>query len=112
MTVQYVRKTLDDENELLTHLISEIRGYDVSGFTGSAKYIARSWIRFLDERRDTNRELIAQDRDEIRRDLNEERTQIEAYIDHTDELSRPYREQWRKFLNCEKDILDKLIDKM
>jgi hypothetical protein len=43
-------------------------------------------------------------------DLTEEKCQVEQYVKATDSTAG-YREAWGKFLTCERDILNKLLDR-
>ncbi|MDH3380917.1 MAG: hypothetical protein OEQ39_28725, partial [Gammaproteobacteria bacterium] len=90
-------------------MIKCVQEYDGSHFTNQGKFIQNSWERFLNDRRTTNSTLLESDAN-IKADLNSERIQVEAYIAQTDPDPN-YSETWRKFLVCEKEILDHLIER-
>lgn len=107
MTTQYVIKTLLNENQLLNDVIKYINAYDVSNFTGSARYISKSWELFLKERYNSNAALTDQPAT-LKNDLENEKAQVDNYsLQNTAEKN--YTEQWPKFLKCESDILNHLI---
>jgi hypothetical protein len=109
MTTQEVRDTLVNEADLLSAMIDLVEKYDNSGFTKQAKYIQNSWVRFFGERRSTGLALQAKSNDALWEDLDSERSQIDSYIKVT-EMEPQYTEFWGTFLQCEKDILDHLIN--
>lgn len=121
MTTDYVKKTLANENELLRAMEAYVRCYTNDNFTGSGKVIQASWADFLKQRAKTN-ENVARDgktpigenkkeTEEIRKDMEAERKQLEAYIAASDK--KPvYSEKWCWFLKCEKKILVNLLGKL
>jgi hypothetical protein len=110
MTAKEVKQTLADEAELLEHMIAAVEKFDSSGFTNQARFIKDSWARFLGDRCQTNRSLAKVDDLELVIDLTEEKCQIEQYVKATDSTAG-YTETWEKFLTCEQDILQKLVDR-
>ncbi|MGI9511790.1 MAG: hypothetical protein ACR2OL_02715 [Anderseniella sp.] len=110
MTATQVKKTLADEAELLEHMIEAVEKFDGSGFTKQANFIKESWASFLGDRCQTNRSLVEVDDLELVIDLTEEKCQVEQYVKATDSTAA-YTETWEKFLKCERDILEKLIDR-
>lgn len=109
MTTQDVRDTLANEADLLAAMIECVEGYDNSGFTKQAKYIQNSWIRFLGERRSTGLALQKKSSGDLKEDLSSERSQVGSYIEAT-QPKPEYSEEWSKFLQCEGEILDYLIN--
>ena len=89
------------------------RGLPSSGrskeFTKQGMFIHNSWVRFLGERRSANVTLQKSDDAALKKDLETELVQVEKYIKETDD-SPNFTEQWGKFLNCERDILEYLIN--
>lgn len=110
MTAKEVRKTLVNEAELLDHLIAEVNKFDGSEFTNQAQFIKDSWARFLGDRCRTNRSLAEVDDFELVIDLTEEKCQVEQYVKATDS-DAGYTETWEKFLTCERDILQNLVER-
>ena len=121
MTTDYVKKTLANENELLRAMEAYVRCYTNENFTGSGKVIQKSWADFLKQRAKTNENIVSdgkgsidennKETEEIRKDMEAECAQLEAYIAAS--FKRPlYSEKWRWFLNCEKNILVKLLRKL
>lgn len=109
MTTQYVIDTLKNENQLLDDLVEFIRAYDVDAFTGSARWISKSWELFLKERYNSNETLTGKlQQGLLKKDLEEEKAQVDRYSLQNDD-PKSYTEQWPKFLKCESDILDHLI---
>ena len=108
MTTQEVRETLGNEGELLDHIIACANDFDGSKFTKQGMFIQKSWVRFLGERRSANVTLQKSDDAALKKDLETELVQVEKYIKETDD-SPNFTEQWGKFLNCERDILEYLI---
>ncbi|MGI9481951.1 MAG: hypothetical protein ACR2OR_06300 [Hyphomicrobiales bacterium] len=108
MTVEDVRKTLEDEVKYLDHLIECAEGFDDPNFTKQAKYIRGSWIRFLNDRRTSNKNLVSVDDDVLREDLQAELEQVTRYQGVTAD-DPEYTETWAKFIDCEAEILDHLI---
>ena len=109
MTTQEVRDTLGNEIELLVHMIANVKTFDDSKFTKQGKFIKNSWARFLDDRRSTNVALQKSTDDDLKDDLKAELVQVEKYIKETID-SPEYTESWGKFLRCERDILEYLIN--
>jgi hypothetical protein len=109
MTTQYVIKTLLNENQLLNDVIKYINAYDVSNFTGSARYIAKSWELFLKERYNSNA-VLTDEPATLKNDLENEKAQVDNYS-LQNAVAKNYKEEWPKFLKCESDILDHLIEK-
>lgn len=110
MTAKEVKQTLTNEAELLEHLIEAVNKFDGSEFTNQAQFIKDSWARFLGDRCQTNRALAKVDDLELVVDLTEEKCQVEQYVKATDSTAA-YTETWKKFLTCERDILQNLVDR-
>ncbi|MEO9876065.1 MAG: hypothetical protein ABJM26_07440 [Anderseniella sp.] len=110
MTAKDVKQTLKDEADLLDHMIKAVKSFDNSGFNGQAKFIQNSWAEFLGDRCRTNRSLQEADDYELVIDLTEEKCQVEQYVKATNSTAG-YTETWDKFLTCERDILEKLVEK-
>ncbi len=109
MTTQEVRQTLGNEVCLLDHMIANVRTFDGTGFTKQGQFIKDSWERFLGDRRSTNIILQKANDADLKSDLEEELDQVEKYIRETAD-SPNYTEGWRKFLDCERSILEYLIN--
>lgn len=109
MTTQEVRETLGNEGELLDHIIACAKDFDGSKFTKQGKFIHDSWVRFLGERRSANVALQESDDAALEKDLEAELVQVKKYVKETDD-SPSFAEQWGKFLRCERDILEYLIN--
>ena len=107
MAVEDVRKTLENEIELLDHMINCAQQFEGGHFTKKAQYIQKSWIRFLGDRLASNKQLMGLGRDELRADLRAERDQVVRYEYFTD-VPADYTETWHKFIVCEKEILEHL----
>ncbi|NNJ74701.1 MAG: hypothetical protein HKP56_06030 [Anderseniella sp.] len=110
MTAKEVKQTLKDEAELLEHMIKVVNDFDGSGFTNQAQVIKDSWARFLGDRCETNRSLVKVGDYELVKDLTEEMRQVEQYVKATSP-TKDYTETWETFLTCERDILQKLVDR-
>ena len=109
MATQEVRDTLANEIELLDNMIGNVQSFDGSGFTNQGKFIKGSWDRFLSDRRSTNAALLESSDAALKADLEEECAQVDLYINQC--VGSPnYTESWRKFLCCEKEILEYLIN--
>ena len=109
MTTQEVRDTLENEGKLLDHMIKHTESFDGSKFTNQGKFIHKSWVRFLGERRSANVTLQESDDAALKEDLEEELAQVKKYVQETVD-SPNFCEQWGTFLQCERDILKYLID--
>ena len=109
MTIQEVRETLGNEGVLLDHMIAGAESFDGSKFTKQGMFIQASWVRFLGERRSAGATLQEPDDDALKKDLEAELAQIVKYIQVTDD-SPSYTEHWGEFLDCEKAILEYLIN--
>lgn len=110
MSSDEVRTTLQNEADLLEHMIKCVETFPNKGFTGQAKFIQDSWARFLGERRDAARTLCGQEDDVLHNDLLNEFSQLKAYVEAT-HADPDYTEHWRKFLECEQDILRHLVSR-
>ena len=110
MTAKEVKTTLENEAELLEHMIEAVKKFDSGGFTNQAQFIKDSWARFLGDRCQTNRSLVKTDDQELVKDLAEEMGQVEEYVKATNR-TKGYTETWETFLTCERDILKKLVDR-
>ena len=107
MSIEEVEQTLDNENELLRAMVAFVRCYPNDHFTGPAKFIQESWAKFLTQRSDTNQNVAAVG---VKADMAAEHEQLEAYI--TASVDEPvYSEKWREFFECEKSILEHLIER-
>ena len=109
MTVKEVKQTLANEAELLEHMIEAVKSFDGGEITKQARFIQDSWARFLDDRRKTNVSLVNTGDEEAIEDLSQEMQQVERYIEATDKAAE-YTETWEKFLTCERDILQYLVN--
>ncbi len=111
MAAQDVRDTLKNESDLLGVMISVLKAIDDTkvGFTGRAGEIHTSWIRFLTERQNASVKLQGKSGADLKADLEEELRQVEAYIGVTAK-DPPYSEEWSNFVECEADLLRKLIN--
>lgn len=114
MSIEYVEETLDNENELLRAMVEFINQYPKDEFTGSGRFIAESWAKFLAQRSDTNQNVAGsgiKPAVSMETDMQAEHRQLEAYIKASD--PKPvYSEEWRAFFECEKDILEHLLAKL
>ena len=114
MSIKYVEETLDNENELLRAMVAFVRCYPKDHFTGSGRFIAESWARFLTQRSDTNKNVAGsgiKPAVSIETDMKAEHAQLEDYI----KASHPepvYSEEWCAFLKCEQEILEHLLAKL
>lgn len=111
MSIKVVKQTLKNENELLDGMIAFIKEYPDKGFTDQAQFIRKSWIRFLTDRRRTNAAQQKASAAKLKKDFLLEITQLGAYIHVTDDKPG-YTEQWKAFLECERDISAYLYDKV
>ena len=112
MTTRVLKKSLKDENELLTAMIKLLEKSASRKFTGHSEFIRKSWIRFLKDRKKTNTEQQKASNTELKKDFLREIAQLGAYIHVT--AATGYTERWKKFLECERDISGRLyceIDK-
>lgn len=111
MTIQILKKTLNDENDLLDEMIKLVSQYPDNKFTDQAKYIKKSWIRFLTERKNTNTAQQKANDTDLKNDFLSEIDQLDAYLKVT--IPNPdYTEQWKTFLQCERDISDYLCNQI
>lgn len=112
MTPDEVRKTLRNEAGLLGALIGQAKSYDGGEFfTDQAKYIQKSWRRYLSDRASTNDDLANPAKygdEDLKMALQEELEQIEKYIKVHDRKNEGLNE-WIAFLECERDILKYLL---
>ncbi len=110
MTTKEVKETLGNEGELLDFMIVCAKAFNGSQFTPQGKFIHKSWLRFLGERRSANVTLRKSTSASLKKDLEDELAQVKAYVKAT--VGSPtFTEEWGKFLRCERDILKHLIDR-
>ena len=110
MATKEVKETLGNEGELLDFMIVCTKAFNGSQFTPQGKFIHKSWLRFLGERRSANVTLQKLNDAALKKDLEAELAQVKKYIKETD-ASPKCTEQWGTFLHCEGDILKHLIDR-
>ena len=109
MSAKDVKKILAEETIMLDIMIGCLQNIDSGRFSHQhSKFIHKSWIRFLRERRHASVELQGMKPKALLADLGRERSQVNKYIG-TAKSPRNFCEQWDEFLNCEKEILNKLI---
>ena len=93
MSIQDVEDTLENENELLRAMVAFVRYYPNDHFTGSGKTIQKSWADFLLQRSDTNQNVAGVGKKQtvgLEKDMEAERTQLEAYIAVSDVEHKKY----------------------
>lgn len=111
MSIKDVEESLDNEVELLQATVKFVRNYPNAHFTGAGRFIQESWANFLTQRSDTNQNVAGAGKKPpvgMEKDMEAERTQLEAYIAASDD-EPVYSEEWREFFECEKRILDHLL---
>lgn len=108
MPTQKVIDTLQNEHELLGYMRRRIQEYPNQNFTGPARFIQKSWEQFFEKRQLTNTALNGKLAAALKEDLLLERAQIKKYLDATDDTG--YSEQWKTFFECERSILEHLIN--
>ena len=111
MSIGDVRKTLEQENELLDCLIAAAAAHPEREMTGQAKYIKKSWVTFLKRRKSTNTKQMKLSPGALRDDFTSEIDQLDKYIDDTPSRKK-YSESWQTFLVCEREISDSLRKKI
>ena len=110
MSSDEVRTTLQNEADLLAHIIKCAEDFPSKGFTGQAVFIKNSWARFLGERRDAALALSKMSNEELQSNLLNELAQVRAYVEAT-HAEKDYAEEWQKFLECEFEILKHLVSR-
>jgi len=112
MSADDVRATLAEERKIINKMMDCLNQIDKSTLAQrEARYILESWKRFLCERRGAGEDLEKMNDTDLFDDLTREGEQIDEYIKITPPTSKPqlaYREEWKNFLVCEYDIIERL----